>query len=464
MVMSFKDIAGYASEKKELGDIVNSFKHYKEYAQKGIYLPKGLMLTGDPGTGKTLFARVLAAEAGARFYEFKAKTNFLVSGAMKLKECFKKAKKNAPAIIFIDEIDTYLSSENFTSDSSNSFQATLLTCIDGFSASDGIMVVGATSNGDELPPALLRSGRMDIHICIPLPSKKDRVEILAFYLEGIQTPHDVNLDTIAAKCNGFTGADLKTLVNQSCSKALAHGAKKIVTEDFFEPIHNIFFQDIKRSNEPSDREFIAIHEIGHLVVGRSLLGLKGDIDIDSYGESLGSTFFEDHYAGEDTPKEDNDGEEDDEDDDEEGGDEDSSEKRPAIHSCEYYLDLVSAMLGGMAEEEIRYGKSLTGNSSDLNKAIQIIHSLFDTGYFGFSYLNFNLTYFQEVSEASAARMEKKLADVLSERYQKALDLLKEKQPLVEALLKAMEGRTLFTAEESEAVFLSFEDKKAMKDA
>ena len=224
MEYSLKDIAGYELEKEKLKEIIYMFKNYQNYKEKGVLLSKGLILSGDPGVGKTLFAQVLANEINAPFYYIDGSKMDNFFGVYKVNKLFKKAYKHAPAVIFIDELNSFIGDYDYESDYTNRNLSTLLKLIDGIDKKEGVFVIGATSDKDSLDKAILRSGRMDKHICLNSPDLKSRIAIFNYYLSKVDVETDkIDINYLMNLAEGFTGADIKTLINESALEALYNG-------------------------------------------------------------------------------------------------------------------------------------------------------------------------------------------------------------------------------------------------
>jgi len=428
------DIAGYEPEKKELLGIADSFNKYQEYKDKGLDVPHGLLLVGEPGTGKTLFAKVLANEAHVKFYEFKSNISNFQSGAIKLRYIYRKALRHAPAIIFIDEIDRYISNGIETSDSSNRFLVTLLTLIDGFASSKGVMFIGATCDEEEIPASLMRSGRMDEKISFGLPSRKDRSLIISHYLQEVLFKKNVQVDLLAFKTVGFSGADLKNMVFMSARKAKADKKEELCTQDFYSSIKSILANDISRSYIEEDREKIAVHEIGHLLCSKILLEYTNDIAIDTNSESFGDNLYSDLKEGLY---------------DEDGDDDDDIPV--AMKTGDFYLLLITALLGGRAANEIVYSTTFPDDALDVIRCKEMARSLCYCGYFGFDCLNFS-TQNDSPSNETKKRLEDMIITVLNDSYKKAKQTIQDNLSLFNELKEALMDRTYLAKEESNAIF------------
>ncbi len=274
--VTFRDVAGADEEKTELEEIVEFLKDPKRFSALGARIPKGVLLVGPPGTGKTLLARAVAGEAGVPFFSISGSDfveMFVGVGASRVRDLFETAKKNAPCIIFIDEIDAVGRHRGAGlgggHDEREQTLNQLLVEMDGFSANEGIIIIAATNRPDILDPALLRPGRIDRQIIVNRPDVKGREEILKVHARNKPFHEDVRLDQIAKRTPGFTGADLENVLNEAALLAARRGESTIRNSDIDEAIDRVMAGPEKRSRVMSERErkLVAYHESGHAVVG-----------------------------------------------------------------------------------------------------------------------------------------------------------------------------------------------------
>ncbi|MGE5673207.1 MAG: ATP-dependent zinc metalloprotease FtsH [Mycobacterium leprae] len=350
--ITFDDVAGIDEVKEELVEIVDFLKHPKRYMELGARIPKGVLLFGSPGTGKTLLARAVAGEAGVPFFSISGSDfveMFVGVGASRVRDLFEQAKKNAPCIVFIDEIDAvgrqrgagYGGGHDEREQTLNQ----LLVEMDGFGANEGIIVMAATNRPDVLDPALLRPGRFDRQIVIDRPDLKGRVAIFKVHAKGKPLDNDVDLEVLSQRTPGFTGADIANLMNEAALLAARRRKKKINHEDIEDAIDRVMAGGPeKKSRVISDREkrTTAWHEAGHAVVGHMLAHMDPlhKISIIPRGRAMGYTLF--------LPVED----------------------RYNITKSEI-LDRMAMALGGRAAEEIRFGEITSGASDDLERTTQM---------------------------------------------------------------------------------------------
>ena len=276
--VTFKDVAGADEEKQELVEVVEFLKDPRKYSALGARIPKGVLLVGPPGTGKTLLARAVAGEAGVPFFSISGSDfveMFVGVGASRVRDLFENAKKNAPCIIFIDEIDAVGRQRGAGlgggHDEREQTLNQLLVEMDGFGANEGIIIIAATNRADILDPALLRPGRFDRQIPVNRPDVKGREEVLQVHARNKPLALDVDLKTIAMRTPGFSGADLENLLNEAALVAARTNKKKIDMDDIDEAIDRVIAGPAKKSRVISEKEknIVAYHEAGHTVIGLS---------------------------------------------------------------------------------------------------------------------------------------------------------------------------------------------------
>ncbi len=281
---SFADVAGVDEAKAELVEVVDFLKNPKEYGLLGARIPKGILLVGPPGTGKTMLAKAVAGEAGVPFFSISGSEfieMFVGVGAARVRDLFEQARKAAPAIIFVDELDALGRARGAFpqaggNDEREQTLNQLLSELDGFDPSEGVVLLGATNRPEILDPALLRAGRFDRQVLVDRPDKKGREQILAVHIKKIRTAPEVNLEQIASLTTGFSGADLANLVNEAALLATRRRAQAVAATDFTEAIERIVAGLEKRNRilNPKEREIVAHHEMGHALVGIALGGTE----------------------------------------------------------------------------------------------------------------------------------------------------------------------------------------------
>ena len=348
----FGDVAGYESAKQEISEVVDFLKNPERYQRLGAVAPRGVLMVGPPGTGKTLLARAVAGEAGVPFISVTGSSFvelFVGVGASRVRDLFMEARKRAPAIIFIDEIDAIGQRRAGTgavvsNDEREQTLNQLLAEMDGFDTTQGIVVLAATNRPEVLDPALLRPGRFDRQITIPLPNLSERAAILAVHCRGKALAPDVDLSVVARGTPGFSGADLANLVNEAAITAIRHGHEKITAEDFDTARDRILLGSRADSNLllPEERHSVAVHESGHALV--AALSPHADpvskVTILPAGQALGVTqqlpLVERHLYGED-----------------------------------YLTESLAVRLGGRAAELVELGQGSTGAANDLASATEL---------------------------------------------------------------------------------------------
>ncbi|MFA6433483.1 MAG: ATP-dependent zinc metalloprotease FtsH [Elusimicrobiales bacterium] len=345
--VTFKDVAGCDETKEELRDIVDYLKNPKKYRMLGGELPKGVLLYGPPGTGKTLLARAIAGEANVPFFTSSGSEfveMFVGVGASRVRDLFERAKKNAPAIVFIDELDA-VARARFAGiggghDEREQTLNQMLVELDGFESNEGIILIGATNRPDVLDPALLRPGRFDRRINVPIPDIKGRTEVLNVHALKIKMGPDTDLNLIARHTPGFVGADLANIINEAAIMAAKHDRKAVEQKDIEEAIEKMIAGPQRKSRliSEGEKKIVAYHEAGHALVARMLPGSDPvhRVSIIPRGPALGYTLqlpLEDKY----------------------------------LTSKTEILNKLSILLGGRAAEELTFNEVTTGAHDDLAK-------------------------------------------------------------------------------------------------
>lgn len=370
------DIAGYKEEKAEVQKFIKLFKNFEKYKEAGVYVPKGLVLQGPPGCGKTLFAKAIASECGIPFFTFQADSDAKESQT-KLMELFKKAKKKTPAIIYIDELDKLTSSRFLSSDAIRTTIQYLLTELDGLSTEQGVFVIASTNAYCELPDSLVRSGRIDKKILIDLPNLESRVAILEHYIKKHKIFDNVNIKSLALKIDGMSGADIKTLINNALIEYL-DSDKVLTTDDFVDLINQMHFEDIGRrwSNKKTVTK-VLIHEVGHSIVNYCLTGKCGAISGVRYGDSAGHTDFDDEETYEAYT---------------DGiiSLEELEELEDSNISKQEMLNSIAAYFAGMMAEEAFYGCFDSGGVSDIMGAVRTFDRMASYFFYDSKFINLDV--------------------------------------------------------------------------
>jgi len=353
----FADIAGNDAAKQDLEEVVDFLKHPKKYQQLGAKIPKGVLLVGSPGTGKTMLARAVAGEANVPFFSISGSEfveMFVGVGASRVRDLFAKAKKNAPAIIFIDEIDAVGrkrgSGMGGGHDEREQTLNQILVEMDGFETGTNVIVLAATNRADVLDPALLRPGRFDRRTNIMLPERRDREAILKVHFKNKPTDPTVNLDKLAAKTAGSSGADLANIANEAAIIAARRNSKMISNKDLTEAFEKVAIGPERKAKVMNDKEkeLTAYHEAGHAIVGHVLPDSDPvhKVTIIPRGGTGGVTWF--------LPPEDK-----------------------SYTNVYEFKDILARAMGGRVAEKIKYGSDgiTTGAGSDLRKATEIARDM-----------------------------------------------------------------------------------------
>ena len=354
--VTFKDVAGNESAKQDLTEIVDFLKNPKKYEKLGAKIPRGVLLAGDPGTGKTLMARAVAGEADVPFFSISGSEfaeMFVGVGASRVRDLFSKAKKNAPSIIFIDEIDAVAHKRDARGGAGREDEQTLnqiLVEMDGFDNDSGVIVMAATNRVDMLDKALLRPGRFDRHVNVALPERKDRLEILKVHFKGKPVEENVDLEALAKKTAGSSGADLANIANEAAITAAREGHKAINNADLTEAFERVAIGPERKSKvmNEKERKITAYHEAGHAIVGHVLPDSDPvhKVTIIPRGHTGGVTWF--------LPPEDR-----------------------SYKSIYELKDILARAMGGRVAEKLIFGKDAvtTGASSDLKNVAELAKSM-----------------------------------------------------------------------------------------
>ena len=427
---TFADVAGVEEAKTELVEIVDFLKTPGRYTQIGARIPKGVLLVGPPGTGKTLLAKAVAGEAGVPFFSISGSEFvelFVGVGSSRVRDLFEQAKKQAPCIVFIDELDAIgksRSSGGFYGGNDEREQTLnqLLTEMDGFAAGDAIVIVLAATNRPEvLDPALLRPGRFDRQVLVDRPDLSDREAILKIHAQKVKLGEDVNLRAIATRTPGFAGADLANLVNEAALLAARNQRSEVAQKDFAEAIERVVAGLEKKSRVLNDKEkkIVAYHEVGHALVGSLMTG-SGRVEkisiVPRGMAALGYTLqlpTEDRFLMEE------------------------AELRGQI----------ATLLGGRSAEEIVFGSITTGASNDLQRATDLAERMVTT--YGMSKILGPLAYQQGqpamflgdgapnprrmVSEETSRSIDREVKEIVETAHQQALDILERNRDLLETI-------------------------------
>ncbi|CJV84187.1 cell-division protein [Streptococcus pneumoniae] len=427
----FRDVAGADEEKQELVEVVEFLKDPRKFAEVGARIPKGVLLVGPPGTGKTLLARAVAGEAGVPFFSISGSDfveMFVGVGASRVRDLFENAKKNAPCIIFIDEIDAVGRQRGAGlgggHDEREQTLNQLLVEMDGFGANEGIIIIAATNRPDILDPALLRPGRFDRQITVDRPDVNGREAVLKVHARNKPLDENINLRAIATRTPGFSGADLENLLNEAALVAARQDKKKIDMSDIDEATDRVIAGPAKKSRVISEKErnIVAFHEAGHTVIGVVLdeADVVHKVTIVPRGQAGGYAVM--------LPKEDR-----------------YFMTKPEL------LDKITGLLGGRVAEEIVFGEVSTGAHNDFQRATGIARRMvtefgmsdklgpmqFGSSQGGQVFLGRDFHSEQNYSDAIAHDIDVEMQTIMKECYARAKDILTENRDKLDLIAKTL---------------------------
>ncbi len=427
--VKFSDVAGAEEAKEEVKEIVDFLKHPDRYIELGAKIPKGVLLVGPPGTGKTLLAKAVAGEADVPFFSVSGSSfieMFVGVGASRVRDLFETAKKDAPAIVFIDEIDAIGKSRaagglNGGNDEREQTLNQLLAEMDGFSSNVPIIVLAATNRPEVLDSALLRPGRFDRQVLVDKPDFKGRIEILKVHIKDIKPAEDVDLEEIARMTAGLAGADLANIINEAALLAGRANKKVVEQEDFKEAIERAIAGLEKKSRRinPKEKKIVAYHESGHALIGEVTKGSDRVNKVTIVPRGLAALGYTMH-----TP-----------------------EENKYLYQKHELMAMVDTLLGGRGAEEVFLGEISTGAGNDLERATDILKSM--VGIYGMSevaglmvlekqnnlFLNGGTT--KEYSEKMAEEVDEYIKNLLNERYNAVKQTLEEYRGAIEKMVEAL---------------------------
>lgn len=439
----FTDVAGNEAAKQDLAEVVDFLKNPKKYEKLGAKIPRGVLLAGDPGTGKTLMARAVAGEANVPFFSISGSEfaeMFVGVGASRVRDLFSKAKKNSPSIIFIDEIDAVAHKRDARGGAGREDEQTLnqiLVEMDGFDNESGVIVIAATNRVDMLDKALLRPGRFDRHVDVTLPERKDRLEILKVHFKNKPTEKSVDLEALAAKTAGSSGADLANIANEAAITAAREGHKEITSADVTEAFERVAIGPERKSKvmNEQERKITAYHEAGHAVVGHVLPDSDPvhKITIIPRGHTGGVTWF--------LPPEDR-----------------------SYKSIYELKDVLARAMGGRIAEKIIFGADnvTTGASSDLkhvaelskemitregmgNKTRNLVFPAEETGYY-------TISTGKPYSEKTAELIDEEIGEFTAEAAKRAELVLQANRKVLDRVANTLLEKESLEAEDLKDIF------------
>ncbi|MEO1431090.1 MAG: ATP-dependent zinc metalloprotease FtsH3 [Cyanobacteria bacterium J06633_8] len=456
--VTFSDVAGIDQAKLELNEVVDFLKNADRFTAVGAKIPKGVLLVGPPGTGKTLLARAVAGEAGVPFFSISGSEfveMFVGVGASRVRDLFEQAKANAPCIVFIDEIDAVGRQRGAGLGGGNDEREQtlnqLLTEMDGFEGNTGIIIIAATNRPDVLDAALLRPGRFDRQVVVDRPDYAGRVEILKVHARGKTLGKDVDLDRIARRTPGFTGADLSNLLNEAAILAARRNLTEISMDEINDAIDRVLAGPEKKDRVMSEKrkELVAYHEAGHALVGALMPDYDPvqKISIIPRGRAGGLTWF--------TPSEDR--------------------MDSGLYSRAYLENQMAVALGGRIAEELIYGEEevTTGASNDLQQVANVARQMVTR--FGMSdnlgpvalgrqqgnmFLGRDIMSERDFSEETAATIDSEVRDLVDVAYNRAKTVLQENRNILDKLAEMLIDKETVDAEELQSLLASNDVKTA----
>jgi ATP-dependent metalloprotease FtsH len=438
---SFKDVAGLEGAKEEVQEIVDFLKHPDKYTSLGGKIPKGALLIGQPGTGKTLLAKAVAGEAQVPFFSLSGSDfveMFVGVGASRVRDLFKQAKEKSPSIIFIDEIDAIgrARGKNNFSGSNDERENTLnqlLTEMDGFGTNTNVIVLAATNRADVLDKALMRAGRFDRQIFVDLPDVRERKKIFEVHLRPIKQAEKLDIDFLAKQTPGFSGADIANVCNEAALIAARNEKKAVDKQDFLDAVDRIV-GGLEKKNKiitPAEKRAVAFHEAGHATISWMLEHAAPlvKVTIVPRGQSLGAAWY-------------------------------LPEERLIVHP-EQMLDEMCAALGGRAAEKVIFNKISTGALSDLEKVTKQARAM--VTIYGLSDKIGNLTYYDSsgqneygftkpYSEQTAELIDKEISDIVETQYKRAIKILEDNRDKLTELAEVLLEKEVIFKDNLEKIF------------
>ena len=452
--VTFDDVAGQDEAKESLTEIIDFLNNPAKYASIGAKLPKGALLVGPPGTGKTLIAKAVAGEAKVPFFSMSGSNfveMFVGMGAAKVRDLFKEAEKHAPCIIFIDEIDSIGKSRDNQMQSNDEREQTLnqlLTEMDGFDATKGIVILGATNRPEMLDKALLRPGRFDRRVIVDRPDLIGRKAILKVHSKDVKLANDVDLDSIAKGTPGAVGADLANMINEAAIRAVKHGRDEVIQEDLEEAVEVIIAGKEKKDRilSKQERKIVAFHEVGHALVAGLLEGTDPVHKITIVPRTMGALGYTMQLP----------------------------EEEKYLVSKEEMLNQITVMLGGRAAEEVVFNMVSTGASNDIERATQSARSMVTV--YGMTE-RFDMMALESIqnryldgravrncSEETSTLVDEEILKIIRQCHNKAIELLTENRDLLDEISEyLLEKETIFGTDFERFIYNKYPELKKIKE-
>lgn len=434
---TFKNVAGLQEEKEDLKEIVDFLKMPQKYIKVGARIPKGVLLEGPPGTGKTLLAKAVAGEAGVPFFSISGSDfveMFVGVGASRVRDLFKQALENAPCIVFIDEIDAIGKSRDNQMGSNDEREQTLnqlLSEMDGFDASKGVVILGATNRPEVLDKALLRPGRFDRRVIVDKPDLKGREDILKVHSKDVKLSNDVDLHQIALGTSGAAGADLANIVNEAALRAVRFGKNMVEQSDIMEAVEIIIAGQEKKDRimTESERKIVAYHEVGHALATALQKNTQPVQKITIVPRTMGALGYTMQMP----------------------------EEEKYLMNKQEILDQITTYLAGRAAEEVIFHNITTGASNDIEKATELARNM--VAQYGMSD-RFDMVALESIqnkyldgrnvrncAETTSAEIDEEVLRIIKQCHKKAIELLEQNQKALHTIAAFLLEKETITGQE-----------------
>lgn len=440
--VTFADVAGQDEAKESLNEIIDFLHNPEKYKKIGAKQPKGALLVGPPGTGKTLLARAVAGEANVTFMSLSGsdfEEMFVGVGASRVRELFKSAQENAPCIVFIDELDAVGQKRDNRFGSNDQTLNQLLSEMDGFDSSKGVVILGATNRPEVLDRALLRPGRFDRRIIVENPDLKGRIEVLKVHIKGVKQGPDIDLKKIALATSGASGADLANIVNEAALRAVRLGRSEILQEDLMESVEVVIAGKEKKDRIMSDKEkkIVSFHEVGHALAAALQKNAQPVQKITIIPRTMGSLGYTMQMP----------------------------EEERYLMSKDEILAKIVVYLAGRSAEEIEFGSITTGASNDIEMATNLARNMISLYGMGDKFDMMALESVQNkylsgdkvalVGESTIAELDREVLSIIRDCHKKAKDMLLENKEALEEIAMFLYERENITGEEFMEIFRKY---------